>query len=145
MAKKEANISKDKKSYYKDFKAEIKKVIWPTPKELLNTTVAVITIVLVIAFIVFILDMAFEAFNKYGLTNLQEYVQTTFGQEENVVEDNTTSTENTTAEENTATNETNTTEATGEETNTAAEDANAVPAETTDANTAATENTTATE
>ena len=28
--------SKDKKHFMKDFKAELKRVIWPTPKQLLN-------------------------------------------------------------------------------------------------------------
>ena len=51
MAKKEIKTnkkenSKNKKSFSKDFKAELKKVVWPTPKQLLNNTVAVITIVL---------------------------------------------------------------------------------------------------
>ena len=38
---KEANKkqSKDKKHFMKDFKAELKRVIWPTPKQLLNNTV----------------------------------------------------------------------------------------------------------
>ena len=41
---KEANKkqSKETKHFFKDFKAELKRVIWPTPKQLLNNTVAVI-------------------------------------------------------------------------------------------------------
>ncbi len=39
MAKKEAKSNKEnfknKKHFLKDFKAELKKVIWPTPKQLL--------------------------------------------------------------------------------------------------------------
>ena len=49
---KEAKSKKDtknKKSFFKDFKAELKKVIWPTPKQLVNNTVAVVVIVLVTA------------------------------------------------------------------------------------------------
>lgn len=79
MAKKEANkkeVSKNKKSFAKDFKAELKKVIWPTPKQLVNNTVAVITIVLITAAIVFVLDLAFESMNKYGVNKIKEAVTT---------------------------------------------------------------------
>ena len=42
MAKKDnKNENKVKKHFFKDFKAELKKVIWPTPKQLVNNTVAV--------------------------------------------------------------------------------------------------------
>ena len=60
--------SKDKKHFFKDFKAELKRVIWPTPKQLVNNTVAVITIVLITAIIVFVLDFTFEKMNEYGLS-----------------------------------------------------------------------------
>lgn len=79
MAKKEAKnnkkeTNKNKKSFAKDFKAELKKVIWPTPKQLLNNTVAVITIVLITAAIVFVLDLTFETLNKYGVDKVKEVV-----------------------------------------------------------------------
>ena len=34
MAKKELKNQKDKTSFAKSFKAELKKVVWPTPKQL---------------------------------------------------------------------------------------------------------------
>ena len=71
---KETKSKKEKKHYFKDFKAELKKVIWPTPKQLVNNTVAVITIVLITAVIVFILDLAFEKMNTYGINKLKEMV-----------------------------------------------------------------------
>ena len=49
MAKdKQSNVKKEKenKKYFKDFKAELKKVSWPTFDQLVKNTVAVITIVL---------------------------------------------------------------------------------------------------
>ena len=55
--KKEKN---EKKYFFKDFKAELKKVTWPTAKQLANKTVAVIAIVIIIAAIVFALDLAFD-------------------------------------------------------------------------------------
>ena len=81
MAKKEAKankkeVNKNKKSFSKDFKAELKKVIWPTPKQLVNNTVAVVTIVLITAAIVFVLDLAFESVNKYGVNKIKEAVST---------------------------------------------------------------------
>ncbi len=71
---KEAKTKKEKKHFFKDFKAELKKVIWPTPKQLVNNTVAVITIVLITAVIVFVLDLAFEKMNTYGINKLKEMV-----------------------------------------------------------------------
>ena len=71
---KEAKTKKEKKHFFKDFKAELKKVIWPTPKQLVNNTIAVITIVLITAVIVFVLDLAFEKMNTYGINKLKEMV-----------------------------------------------------------------------
>ena len=79
--------SKNKKHFMKDFKAELKRVIWPTPKQLLNNTVAVITVVLITAAIVFVLDFVFESMNTYGIDKLKEVVDTT---SENTTDINTT-------------------------------------------------------
>ena len=67
---------KEKKHFFREFKAELKKVIWPTPKQLVNNTVAVITIVLITAIIVFVLDLAFEKINSFGVNKLKEVVGT---------------------------------------------------------------------
>ena len=72
--KKEIKSSKDKTSFMKSFKAELKKVVWPTPKQLFNNTVAVLTIVLITAVIVFVLDFAFESMNKYGIDKIKGVV-----------------------------------------------------------------------
>ena len=72
--KKEVKNNKDKTSFMKSFKAELKKVNWPTPKQLFNNTVAVLTIVLITAVIVFVLDFAFESMNKYGINKVKEVV-----------------------------------------------------------------------
>ena len=79
MAKKENKANKkentkNKKSFSKDFKAELKKVVWPTPKQLFNNTVAVLAIVLITAIIVFVLDITFESMNKYGINKVKEMV-----------------------------------------------------------------------
>ena len=65
MAKEAKNKKENNKHFWKDFKAELKKVIWPTPKQLVNNTIAVITIVLITAVIVFVLDIVFEKMNTY--------------------------------------------------------------------------------
>lgn len=72
--KKEIKNNKDKTSFMKSFKAELKKVIWPTPKQLFNNTVAVLTIVLITAIIVFVLDFTFESINKYGIDKVKQVV-----------------------------------------------------------------------
>ena len=87
MAKKEKKETKQKSSYFKEMKAELKKVVWPTPKELANNTAAVIAFVFIIALIVFICDFCFDNLNKYGITKMQEKVQSSF-QTTNDSEDN---------------------------------------------------------
>lgn len=74
MAKKEEKNIKDKTSFMKSFKAELKKVVWPTPKQLVNNTVAVLAIVVLTAVIVFALDFTFELVNKYGIDKIKEAV-----------------------------------------------------------------------
>ena len=91
--------SKNKKSFFKDFKAELKRVVWPTPKQLVNNTVAVITIVLITAAIVFVLDLTFETLNKHGVDKIKEAITTI---------DNTTSEDSNTTTENNSTSEENT-------------------------------------
>ena len=91
MAKKE---NKAKKHFFKDFKAELKKVIWPTPKQLVNNTTAVVAIVLITAIIVFALDVVFDLGNKYGITHLQSIVNEKFNTTDNTTTDNTNNTDN---------------------------------------------------
>ncbi len=92
MAKKEQKENtKNKKSFFKGFKAELKKVSWPTPKQLVNNTVAVITIVILTALIVFVLDLVFETINSQGVDKLKQMVS-------NSVAEDTTSDEDTTTE-----------------------------------------------
>ena len=109
LNKKEKN-SKDKKSFFKSFKGELKKVSWPTPKQLVNNTIAVIVIVVVIAVIVFVLDLAFDTVNKYGIDKIKEAVVSTSDETENTEAPENTeideNAENTEATEETSTNET---------------------------------------
>ena len=93
---------KENKHFFKDFKAELKRVIWPTPKQLVNNTVAVITIVLITAIIVFVLDLVFELMNNYGIDKLRGMVES-----QNVQTENTDTNQETQNAENNILNETN--------------------------------------
>ena len=107
--------SKNKKSFFKDFKAELKKVVWPTPKQLVNNTVAVITIVLITEAIVFVLDLTFETLNKHGVDKVKEaitQIDEETNNDENTNTNSDSSSESESTEQNTSTenvtNETNT-------------------------------------
>ena len=69
--------SKTKRHFFKDVKAELKKVIWPTKKQLVNNTVAVISIVLIVGIAVFVLDVCLEKINSFGVNKLKTIVQST--------------------------------------------------------------------
>ena len=95
MAKdKQSNVKKDsvkkvkenKKSYFKDFKAELKKVSWPTFDQLVKNTGAVVAIVLFTAVIIFVLDVVFESLNTYGVNKLKELVTSDTEVTENIIE-----------------------------------------------------------
>ena len=77
MAKETNKSNKEKKeksNFFKEFKAELKRVSWPTFKQLVNNTSAVLVIVLLIAAIVFVLDVVFENLNKFGVEKLKALV-----------------------------------------------------------------------
>ena len=97
-AKKE---NKNKKHFWKDFKAELKKVIWPTPKQLFKNTMAVVFIVIITAAIVFVLDITFDALNYYGINRLQSTISDSTSTTEEAGEtEETEQTEETDSEEN---------------------------------------------
>lgn len=98
MAKKEVKENKQKGHYFKDMKAELKKVIWPTPKQLINNTLAVIAFTIIIAVIVFILDLCFNAITENGITKMQEKVKSSYQTTNNETDGNTTT--NSSNEEN---------------------------------------------
>lgn len=118
MAKKEKDVNKKQKGhFFKDMKAELKKVIWPTPKQTANNTLAVIGFTLAIALVVFLLDVCFDVINKNGVIALQEKIKSSYSvnntiqntsDAENVVEV-TNNTENSTANSTEVEVETNST------------------------------------
>ena len=72
--KKDAAKKENKASFFKEFKAELKRVSWPTLKQVVNNTFAVIAIVLIVCVTVFILDVIFETVNTYGVDKLKALV-----------------------------------------------------------------------
>ena len=90
MAKKEVKENKQKGHYFKDMKAELKKVNWPTPKQLMNNTLAVIAFTIIIAVIVFVLDLCFNAITENGITKMQEQIKSSYQTSNNETEGNTT-------------------------------------------------------
>ena len=111
MAKKEEKVVKEKnkenkvkKHFFKDFKAELKKVIWPTPKQLSNNTMAVVVIVIIVGVIVYALDVVFQSGQEHLIAPAQSYMVEKFGEEkkaEEKKEEHNHEAENTTSENNT--------------------------------------------
>ena len=80
MANNEKDVNKKNGHYFKDMKAELKKVVWPSPKQTANNTIAVIVFALAIAIIVFALDSVFNAIYKYGVTPVQEKITSSYSE-----------------------------------------------------------------
>lgn len=64
-----------KKSFLKESKVELKKVIWPKPKRLANDTATVISIVLIVAIIVFLLDLIFLTLDEQLIIKSEEKIK----------------------------------------------------------------------
>lgn len=86
--KKEKNEQKN--NFMKELKLELKKVTWPSRKDLVTNTATVIFITIIIAAIVFVLDFSFEKLNTYGVEKLKASVTASESSEENteIIEDN---------------------------------------------------------
>ena len=101
--KKNNKNASTKKSFFKEFRAEMKKVTWPTLKQVINNTTAVVVIVLIFAFIIFVLDFAFDNINKLGVERIKTVVSSSEESEESAEEGE--ETEATESEENTPSDE----------------------------------------
>lgn len=97
---------KERKTFFKDFKAELKKVTWPTAKQLAVKTVTVIAVVVIIAALVFVLDIGFEKGYEFVITKTSNAIQK--DENKNETESN-TETVNTNVELNQENQDTNTT------------------------------------
>ena len=54
------------KKFFKDYKSEMKKVVWPSKKQIINNTVVVAVVVVVAAVLIMVLDAVFG----FGLNQL---------------------------------------------------------------------------
>ena len=97
MAKKDVIKDNKKNNFGKELKSELKKVTWPSFKQLANNTYAVVAIVLIVAVIVFVLDVCFENLNKISVDKLKLIVSS--DTEENA-EESTSDSETSTEENN---------------------------------------------
>ena len=61
----EANAKKKSRvvTFFKEVKSELKKVVWPSKKQLINNTLIVIAAVLIIGVVIWVFDAIFQ----YGL------------------------------------------------------------------------------
>lgn len=91
-----------KNNFMKELRTELKKVTWPSRKDLVTNTVTVIMITLIISAIVFVLDFSFEKLYTFGVGNLKNAVVASKS-----VEENAENPETNTATENTADTNTN--------------------------------------
>ena len=69
-AKKKDSLGKRTAKFFREYKSELKKVVWSTPKQTLNNTILVAVSVIVVSLGVGILDFAFSA----GLTALGKLI-----------------------------------------------------------------------
>ena len=101
---KEVKKNKTKKSFFKDLKAELKKVTWPTMKQVTHNTVGVIIIVIITAVIVFALDFTFQNFNEHVVNGLRTKMSEMSNEDSvsdgNVVLDNTVTIDGNTVDAN---------------------------------------------
>ena len=114
-AEKTDKSNKKQKHFWKDFKAELKKVIWPTKSQVVNNTIIVVVIVLIVTAIVFVLDLAFEALNTYGINPLKSMVQNSVTVEDKTEEQNNEDSTNNNEESKEENSEENHDENSGEE------------------------------
>lgn len=92
--------TKKQRSFWKDFKAELKKVIWPTKSQVVNNTIIVLVIVIIITAICFVLDLAFEALNTYGIDRLKSMVQDSVSETNETTDSNSVEDSNNTEDSN---------------------------------------------
>ena len=96
---KDKKEKKDNKTFFKDFKAELKKVTWPTAKQLVTKTAVVIAIVLIISAIVFVLDFAFDKGYEFIVTKASSSINKDNTTDAEATDTNSTA-ETTTTEDN---------------------------------------------
>ena len=68
---KKPNIFKRIGGFFKEVKVEtFKRIIWPTPKQVLNNTIIVLVTVLVVGLLVWVVDYLFTTVLQFALNDL---------------------------------------------------------------------------
>lgn len=68
---KKPNIFKRIGGFFKEVKVEtFKRIIWPTPKQVLNNTIIVLVTVLVVGVLVWVVDYLFTTVLQFALNDL---------------------------------------------------------------------------
>ena len=91
------------KHWFKDFRAELKKVIWPTKRQLAENTTVVISMVIIVAVIIFLLDLAFKSITgavTSGIVDSKKANSTDNTAINTVIDTNNETVENTASSEN---------------------------------------------
>ena len=68
MADANNNVTKKRRSpirFIREIKSELKKVTWPTKKQVVNNTLIVIALVVLVGLFIFVLDSVFSFFSKH--------------------------------------------------------------------------------
>lgn len=60
-AKKKPSLFSRIKKWFREMKSELKKVVWPSGRQVFNNTVIVVVVSVIVGVIVGLLDMAFSA------------------------------------------------------------------------------------
>ena len=63
------------KGFFKDMKSELKKVVWPSTRQVINNTLLVVALVIVVSLIVLGVDLVLE----YGDTKLWNLISSYIG------------------------------------------------------------------
>ena len=117
--KKVVKTDSNQKKWFKDFKSELKKIIWPSQKQLWENTAVVISMVVIVSVIIFLLDLGFKALNELevkGAEDLKNKISTSqnttneLSNDVNSVETNESSEDSNQTEATNIVNETNTAE-----------------------------------
>ena len=62
----------EKSHWFKDLKAEIKKIVWPSGKRLFDNVVVVLSMVIVVTLIIFLLDLGLKQLNNLEVNGINE-------------------------------------------------------------------------
>ena len=63
------------KGFLKDTKAELKKVVWPTGKQIVNNTAWVVSLVVIVSVVVLLIDLVL----KFGDAKLWDFITKLIG------------------------------------------------------------------